>query len=251
MSLAACISASSCRRLDHPAAANDRVGADDRAGPAAACCSRSRMKKRSVSSKPTGLRRDAALAEEVGDELQRLLILVPGADLGRDRQALGDRRPLEEGRDDDRVAVRRDDRGGQPLRAPPLDAGEIVEARPGFDDASRRCRSRASARCALAIRCSRSARRDRRRDRDRLQRFAGGRARPGRTAASSRRLAPPRLQEAAPSDRSSFVLLFADATVARLRANRPAGATPMFEFGFPGRREAPRHARDDGACSPG
>ena len=27
---------------------------------------------------------DAALAEEVGDQLQRLLVLVPGADFGRD-----------------------------------------------------------------------------------------------------------------------------------------------------------------------
>ncbi len=30
--------------------------------------------------------------------------------------------------------VGRDDRAGQPLRTPPLDAREIVEARPGLDD---------------------------------------------------------------------------------------------------------------------
>ena len=45
------------------------------------------MKKRLVSSKPIGCAGDPALAQEVGDELQRLLILLPGADLGRDLRA--------------------------------------------------------------------------------------------------------------------------------------------------------------------
>ena len=133
MSFAACISAKLVRRLDHPAAANDRIGAD-------VAQARKLLAKPVEDEEAVGLleadrlRCDAALAEEVGDELQRLLVLVPGADLGGDRQALGDRRALEEGRDDDRIARRRNDRGGQPLGAPPLDAGEIVEARPGLDD---------------------------------------------------------------------------------------------------------------------
>ena len=97
------------RRLDHPAAADDRVGADD--AHAGQLLLQAVEDEEAVGLlEPDRLAGDAALAQEVGDQLQRLLILVPGADLGRDRQAFGDRRLLEEGRDDDRVAVRRDDR---------------------------------------------------------------------------------------------------------------------------------------------
>ena len=60
---------------------------------------------------------EPALAQEVGDQLQRLLILVPGADFGRDCQAFLDRRLLEEGRDDDRIALGRDDRRRSAVRA--------------------------------------------------------------------------------------------------------------------------------------
>jgi hypothetical protein len=87
---------------------------------------------------------------EAGDQRQRILILLPGADLGGDAQALADRRLLEEGRDDDRLAVGRDEGGGQALAAAPLHAGEIIELAPG-STGSRRGRARISCR-ALAIR---------------------------------------------------------------------------------------------------
>ena len=65
--------------------------------------------------------------------------------------------PFEEGRDDDRVALRRNDRRRQPLGPPPLDAGEIIEARTRLDDDRADAVLCISYR-ALASRCSRSAR---------------------------------------------------------------------------------------------
>ena len=120
-------------RLDHPAAADDRVGADS-------------AQRRDLLPEPiedeiaVGLfeadwrPRDPAFAQEIGNQFQRLLIFIPGPDFGRDRQAFGDRWSLEEGSDDDRLALRGDDRRGQALRPPPLNPSEIVEACARFDD---------------------------------------------------------------------------------------------------------------------
>ena len=107
MSAAACISASSAGDLIIRSARTTGLALTMRRCRQAAACSRSMMKKRLVSSKPTGCAGDAALPEEIRDQLQRLLILLPGADFGRDLEALLDRRLFEEGRDDDRIALRR------------------------------------------------------------------------------------------------------------------------------------------------
>ncbi len=120
-------------RLDHPQLADDGIGADD-------ASARELLLQPVLEEEAVGLlephRRagGSALAEEIGDELQRLLVLLPGADLRRDRQHLLDAGLLEEGRDDDRFALGGNDDAGQPLAAPPLDAGEIIEARPRFDE---------------------------------------------------------------------------------------------------------------------
>src|SRR4029078_958432 len=147
MSAAACISASSAGDLIMRQPRTTGFAETTRA-PGSCRWSRSRMKQRLVSSEATGgasedeewvglleadgPRRSATLAEEVGDELQRLLVLVPGPHLGRDVEALGHRQPLEARGDDDRVALRGDDSTSQPLGPPPLDAGEIIEARARF-----------------------------------------------------------------------------------------------------------------------
>ncbi len=120
------------RRLDHALGADDRIGADDRH--AGQLPFQPVLEEEAVGllecNGPCG---DLPLPQEIGDELERFLILVPGADLGRDLQHFGDARPLEEGGDDDRIAFGRDDDAGQPLGPPPLDARVIIEARPGFD----------------------------------------------------------------------------------------------------------------------
>jgi hypothetical protein len=79
-----------------------------------------------VSSKPTG--------EPAAPRSFRKSALLPDPHLGRDLEALLDRRLLEERRDDDRLAFNGNHGCRQPLRAPPLDPGEIVEARAGLDD---------------------------------------------------------------------------------------------------------------------
>jgi hypothetical protein len=92
----------------------------------------SSAKKRTVSSIPTGPG-EAAIAQEAGDDAQRILVLVPDPDVGGDLQRLADRRLLEMGRDDARLAVAGEDRGGEALAAMPLDAGEIDHRRAGLD----------------------------------------------------------------------------------------------------------------------
>jgi hypothetical protein len=121
------------RRLDHPATANHRIAAHHLDGrqlllqpienEIAVCLLEADR-----------LRCDSALAEEIGDELQRLLILVPCANFRRDRQRFGDRRLLEKRSDDDRLANCWNDGRRQALGPPPLHTGEIVEARARFDD---------------------------------------------------------------------------------------------------------------------
>ena len=54
-----------------------------------------------------GSRRKSALAQEVGYQFQRLVMLVPGPDFGGDAETFLDRRFFEEWCDDDRVAANR------------------------------------------------------------------------------------------------------------------------------------------------
>ena len=121
------------RRLDHPAAAHDRVGVAHREPRQLLPCSRSTMKKRLVSSIPIGAAVSLRSRSQSATSLQRLLMLVPGADFGGDAEAFGDRRLFEEGRDDDRIADRRDERRGQPFGPAPSHPGEIIEARARLD----------------------------------------------------------------------------------------------------------------------
>ena len=78
--------------------------------------------------------RDAPLLEEVGDELERLLVLLPDANFGRNLEAFLDRRFFEMRRDDDRLPAGGNDNTCQTLRPPPLNTREIVEAGAGLDD---------------------------------------------------------------------------------------------------------------------
>ena len=97
-----------------PKRADDRIGADDvHAGKIALETIDDEEAVRLLD--PDRFAGDAALAKEAGDQLQRVLVFVPGPDLGRDRQRLLDRWTFEEWRDDDRVAMRRDYRRGQAL----------------------------------------------------------------------------------------------------------------------------------------
>ena len=143
------------RRLDHSLSPDDRIAADD--------WRVRQLPLQTVEQEiAVGLleadreMRDFALLQEVRDQLQRLLIFFPRADFRGHAQHLGDARPLEEGRDDDRVALGGNDRAGQPLAPPPLDAGIIIEARAGSRPAPRRCRCASSApwprRAAAAVR---------------------------------------------------------------------------------------------------
>ncbi len=118
-------------RLDHPAAAHDRgAGADLDAGQGAPKPVDGEEADRLLDPDRAGR---AAVGENAGDGAQRILMLVPDADLGGDLQALADRGLLEMRRHDRRLAVARQDRGGQPLAPPPLDAGEIGHRRAGLD----------------------------------------------------------------------------------------------------------------------
>ena len=83
------------RRLDHPATAHDRVaGADLDARHRPAQAVHREETHRLLDPDRPG---DAAIAQETGDALVRILMLVPDPHLGRDFQALADRRLLELG----------------------------------------------------------------------------------------------------------------------------------------------------------
>ena len=113
------------RRLDHPAAANNRISRRDLAA---------RRPLQSVDDIKAGRRfnPDGACDFEIGRRLSQPLegafMLVPGPHIRGNHQGFANRRLLEGGRDDDGAALRGDQRRRGPLRAPPSDACEVVEA---------------------------------------------------------------------------------------------------------------------------
>ena len=72
--------------------------------------------------------------EKVSNQLQRLLVLIPRADLRRNLQHLRDAGPFEEGCYDGRVAGGRNHGRSQSLAPPPLDTGVIIETWPRLDE---------------------------------------------------------------------------------------------------------------------
>ena len=119
------------RRLDHSAAAHDRstwTDLDAAHGPAEAV--HREETDRLLNADRAG---DTAVAQEAGDALQRILVLVPGAHVRRDLQALADRRLLEMRGDDAGFTDRGDDEGGEALAPPPLHAREIGHGRTRLD----------------------------------------------------------------------------------------------------------------------
>ncbi len=72
-------------------------------------------------------------AHRIRDQRERALVLVPGPHVGLDPQRLFDGGHLEERRDDDGLALRRDQRRGGALGAPPADPGEVFERGTRFD----------------------------------------------------------------------------------------------------------------------
>ena len=122
------------RRLDHAAGVDERLAGDDRPIEAAhlADVVDDEMAGRVLDrERLTGGQVGAGL----GDQLEGALVFVPGTDIGGDRQALLDGGYFEERRDDDGLAGGRDQRCGRAFRAPPADAGEILERRAGLDEA--------------------------------------------------------------------------------------------------------------------
>ena len=108
MSAAFCISAISCGGLDHPAAAHDRrAGADlDARHGAPEAVDREEAHRLLDPDR----RRHAAVAQDAGDGGERVLMLVPDADLGGNLEALADRGLLEMRGDDGSLALARQDR---------------------------------------------------------------------------------------------------------------------------------------------
>ena len=131
MSLAFCISASSCAdliiRQPRTTGAPGRISTWGMA-----CRSPSTAKKRTLSSIPTGPERRRS-RRKPATVRKRILILVPDPDVRRHLQALADRRLLEMRGHDAGLAACRDDRSGQPLAEMPVDAGEIDHRCAGLD----------------------------------------------------------------------------------------------------------------------
>ena len=92
----------------------------------------STMKWRVVCSTASG--RSAGAAQRLGDDFERALVFVPGADVGLDLEGFLDGGNLEEWRDDNRLAFGGDQGRGGALGAPPADAGEVFEGGAGFDE---------------------------------------------------------------------------------------------------------------------
>ena len=241
MSLAACIRASSVGDLIMRCART--IGLALTIGTPGNCClSRSSIKKRLVSSKATGCPATFPLAQKVRDKLERLLVFLPGADLGRDLEHLFDARVFEEGRHDDRLALGRDGDSGQALAPPPADAGVIVEAWPGSTN-TLRCRVHASIPCLDHLPCVRRV-------------IGGGKdhwqlprrlrpRRPNRTRQRWRR-ARPRPPMMARRLRRSRIVGTLPATRPMLHSMGEMGQQPLMFDPWLMRRETPRHARDDG-----
>ena len=127
------------RGLHHAAGAHHRVGRRDprlRQTPRKAITDKEAHRLLDAD----GGRGAAGLAQRFGDECQRVLVLLPHAHVGLNAQTLADRGLFEKGRNDHRLAAGRDDGRCDPLAAPPLDAGEIVQARSGLDDDRRHAR---------------------------------------------------------------------------------------------------------------
>ncbi len=120
-------------RLDHPAAADDGGGAAqlDPRNRLAEAVDREEADRLLDPDRPRG---KLPVAKRGGDAPERILMLDPGAHLGRDSEALANRRLLEEGGEDDRLAVDREERGGEPLASPPLHSGEVIERGAGLDE---------------------------------------------------------------------------------------------------------------------
>ena len=132
MSLAACISASSAADLIIRCARTTALALTMRVP--GSCCGEAIAEEEAVGVlEGDGAAGDPPFAQEVGDQLQRFVIFLPGADFGGDLELFGDAGLFEEGGDNDRRAFGGDDDAGQPLAPPPLDAGVIIEAGAGFD----------------------------------------------------------------------------------------------------------------------
>jgi hypothetical protein len=77
---------------------------------------------------------ELALLEPAGDEPKRIVMLVPGAQIGRHRERLAHRRLFEKGREDADRPFGRDDGAGQAFAPAPPHSGEVDEARAGLDE---------------------------------------------------------------------------------------------------------------------